>query len=520
MSTIIRTEFGNYDVWNGRIYQISPQLRQALQGRQVNSPAEMQAAIQFLREKRNREIQEARSRAEQERRRAELLQSELQLIAAVQNRQAVATAAEQSNRRIEQQQNERQRRAEQVDSNVSPAIRDMRQQQNRTINEMERNIQESMRQMHSQLETRLNTLETAVQGVDRLTEAVGEIERRIERQFEQQQQQVNSIQSQLDAIASRGDERAKIAVEWMETVEKSNQLDRFVPEEAESVRRRLQNLQQSQASGAELAALANEVIIAGQELEIKCNRERLKYEQKEEMTRTMLETVLEIVNKNREIELSDDQGNPVKVENNFWSRGRYNALLEKLNALRQEIIDHGQTDMSIDRLDQIQKEIVEAEGEIRDITAQSVQRVMLSQARMQAVYDIVDAMEDQHWQVIETNGEEEIDYKGGDMASDFREGAFARLRNSMGEEVTVMVDPDEEQRKNTIGFHFSGGRIDTDEENERKTAKVAEQLKQSGYELGVPKCAGHMPMPEMESAAEMTRQGASERIREREQTEA
>jgi DNA repair exonuclease SbcCD ATPase subunit len=251
MSTIIRTEFGNYDVWNGRIYQISPQLRQALQGRQVNSPAEMQAAIQFLREKRNREIQEARSRAEQERRRAELLQSELQLIAALQNRQAVATAAEQSNRRVEQQRNERQRRAEQVDSNVSPAIRDMRLQQNRTINEMERNVQESMRQMHSQLETRLNTLETAVQGVDRLTEAVGEIERRIERQFEQQQQQVNSIQSQLDAIASRGDERAKIAVEWMETVEKSNQLDRFVPEEAESVRRRLQNLQQSQASGAE-----------------------------------------------------------------------------------------------------------------------------------------------------------------------------------------------------------------------------------------------------------------------------
>ena len=495
MSTIIRTEFGNYDVWNGRIYQISPQLRQALQGRQVNSPAEMQAAIQFLREKRNRETQEARTRAEQERRRAELLQSELQLIAALQNRQAVATAAEQSNRRVEQQRNERQRRAEQVDSNVSPAIRDMRQQQNRTINEMERNVQESMRQMHSQLETRLNTLETAVQGVNRLTEAVGEIERRIERQFEQQQQQV-------------------------ETVEKSNQLDRFVPEEAESVRRRLQNLQQSQASGAELAALANEVIIAGQELEIKCNRERLKYEQKEEMTRTMLETVLEIVNKNREIELSDDQGNPVKVENNFWSKGQYNALLEKLNALRQEIIDHGQTDMSIDRLDQIQKEIVEAEEEIRNITAQSVQRVMLSQARMQAVYDIVDAMEDQHWQVIETNGEEEIDYKGGDMASDFREGAFARLRNSMGEEVTVMVDPDEEQQKNTIGFHFSGGRIDTDEENERKTAKVAEQLKQSGYELGVPKCAGHMPMPEMESAAEMTRQGASERIREREQTEA
>ena len=514
MSTIIRTEFGNYDVWQGRIYKVSPELQRALHGRQINSVNEMQAAIRFLRDKRNRELQEAQTRAEQNRIRTQAQMEALQLQIAAQTREAVTQTNAQSKRRIEEQQRERQLRMEQVEQTISPSVRNLREQQNRTIQDMERQARESMNQMHTQMETRMNDIETAVQGINH---HVSDMQQRIDRQFEQQRQQISSIQDQLNALVSRGEERAKMAVEWMEAVEKSNQLDRFVPEEADAVRRRLQSLQQSQASGAELAAAANEAIIAAQELEIKCNRERLKYEQKEEMTRTMLETVLEIVNQNREVELTDDEGNPVKVENNFWSKGRYNALRERLEALQQEIIDHRQTDLSLNRLDEMQQEIMQAEEAIKDITAQSVQRVMLSQARMQAVYDIIDAMEDQHWQVIETNGVEEIDYKGGELVSDFREGAFARLRNNMGEEVTVMVDPDEEQQKNTIGFHFSG-KEETDEEKERKTTAIAEQLKQSGYELGVPRCAGHMPMPEMESAEAMKQQGASERIRERERT--
>lgn len=515
MSTIIKTEFGNYETYNERVFSISPELQSALGGRQIHSISEMQNAVLRLREQRNREIRRTTSRKEQNRKRMEKQMEDLQLQMAAQVNDAIRRSNEQSNRRMDEQQQKNDRRLKELEKNVNSNIRKLREQQNNTIREMEKRVQESMKQMHTQIEANARDIEAAVQGINHLSDYVGEMEKHIEGQFRQQQQQIKSIQDQLIAIGSRGEERAKIAIEWMEAVEKSNQLDRFVPEDASSVRRRLQNLKQSGSSGAELASLANEAIIAAQELEIKCNRERLKYEQKEEMTRTMLETVLEIVYQNREIELSDDEGNPVKVENNFWSKGRYNALSDKLEALRQEIEAHANTDLSMDRLDEMQREICDGEVEIREITAQSVQRVTLSQARMQTVYDIVGAMEEQHWQVIESNGEEEIDYKGGETSSDFREGAFARLRNSMGEEVTVMVDPDEEQQKNTLGFHFSGS-PDTDEENERKTNAVAEQLRQSGYEIGVPKCAGHMPMPEMESVESMTQKGASERIRERE----
>lgn len=533
MSSVIKTEFGNYETYNGHVFSISPELKRALGGRQIRSIPEIEREVRLLRERRNREIRQAHSRSEQNSKRMAKQMEDLQMQMASQISAAVSQATNQSNRRLEELQRESQRRFVQIENNVSANIRNLREQQNRTINEMERRVYDSMNQMHEHLEARVNDMvqdmvdiqnnltstnqriDVAMRDINRLSDYLGNMEHRIDEQFEHQQQQIDSIQSQLTAITSRGEERANIAKEWLSEIESKNQLDRFVPEEAAAIRRRLLNLQQLKASGAELAAAANEVIIEAQELEIKCTRERLKYEQKEELTRTMLEAVLEIVNKNREIELSDDEGNPIKVENNFWSRGRYNTLLDRLKLLQQEIIDHGYNDMSIERLDEIQKEIVRGEAEIKEITAQSVQRVTLSQARMQAVYDIVGAMEEQHWQVIESNGEEEIDYKGGEVASDFREGAFARLRNNMGEEVTISVNPDKDQLINSLDFHYSGGE-DTDKEKERKTDAITEQIKQSGYKIGKSQCIGHMPMPEMDSAAAMSQQGASERIRARE----
>ena len=213
---------------------------------------------------------------------------------------AVNHANELSNQRVEELKRESQRRYEQIEKNVNSNIRNLREQQNRTIRDMERRVYDSMSQMHEQLESRIDDMaqdmvdiqnnlnatnrriDVAERSIGRLSNYVVEMEQRIDRQFEQQQQQIRSIASQLSAITKRGEERAKIAIEWMKEVEKNNQLNRFVSEDANQVRRRLQNLQQSHASGAELAALANEAIIAAQELEIKCNRERLKYEQKEE----------------------------------------------------------------------------------------------------------------------------------------------------------------------------------------------------------------------------------------------
>lgn len=571
MSTIVRTPFGNYETYGDEIWDVSPELQEVLDRNfeRGDSVASMRRAIQRLQNRYNERLQASNRASERNSIRMQRQMEEMQIRMASDISRAMNLAEESSNRRIEEARRQSRQRLDRLQSDMNTRmsglreetrqqLSNLRRQQTEALQGLENRVYDDMNNMHRQINSRINGLannmatiqrdligristvqenvdranaridatnqhvEIVEQGLHQLTDYVGEMEQRIDEKFQEQEQEirnvqneVNSIQQRLASIDSRGEERAKMALAWMEEVEQNNNLDRFVPEDANQVRRRMQQLSQIGATGAELSAAANEAIIAAQELEIKCNRERLKFEQKEELTRTMLEGILETVNKLREIQLSDDEGNPVHLENNFWSRGRYQQLLDRLQSLDEEMERRSKTDMTMERLDEIQREIVQAETEIQEITSQSVARVNQSQARIQTISDIIEVMEDQHWQVIEKDGIEEIGYAGGETAADFREGAFARLRNDMGEEVTIVVDPTEDETKNTLGFHYSGGMYDTDEENESKVQTIAEEIEKSGYEVGKPKCAGHMAMPEMDSAEAMTQQGASQRMRER-----
>lgn len=564
MSTIVRTPFGNYETWSdGRMFSISPELQRVIGYARPRNRQEMERLLSGLRSRYNSQLRDSRNAAEQNRIRMEKQIADLQLQLANGIRNAQQSANENSRRRIaevEQRSNQRLQEAQRRSSERMARMQEqtrrqletLRTQQAKAINNLEKRVYNDMANMHAQLDSRIDVLGdniTAIQndllgrisdtnqridatnkhvdlvqkGLNDLTGYVGEMEERIDANFRQQEQEIQSvqnevrnIQNELAKIDSRGTERAQLALALMDEVEKNNNLDRFVQAEAERVRRRMATLANTGASGAELSAAANEAMINIVELEINCNRERMKYEQQEELTRTMIEAVLETVNKLREIELTDDEGTPVTVENNFWSRGRYNELKEHLESLKNEVETRSNTDLTVERLEEIQKEIVQAEIDIQSITSQSVAQVHLSQARMQAVSDIIGVMEEQQWEVIEKNGVEEIDYAGGETVSDYREGAFVRMQNDLGEEVTVIVEPTEDGSKNTLGFHFSGGHnILTDEESERRAEAVARQIEQSGYEVGKPKCAGHMAMPEMDSAEAMTSVGAAQRIRER-----
>lgn len=562
MSTRVDTPFGSYETYQGRIWSISPELKDFLGNVNPTTQKELkQILAQRVKEAKNSSV---RNKARMEKQMAELKEHA---------DKAAKRAAEEAKRRADQRIAEAKRSMEakikKSEKDMSGRISDLREDTRRNLEKLRRGQQkalknledkvyEDMDNMHRQIDSRIDGLAhdmAVIQGdllnqiaevqsnVDltntrldatnehidmveagllNLTDYVGEMEEQINQRFSEQEEEIQyiqgevaEIQNRMTAIDARGIERAKLALALMDEVEHNNDLNRFVPEEAQRVRRQMQALANIGATGAELSAAANAALLAAQELEISCTRERLKYEQKEELTRTLLEAVLETVNNLREIQLTEDDGEtPVSVENNFWSRGRYNALRDHLQALKDEIERKGGTDMTIERLDEIQKEILKGEVDIREITSQSVARVNLSQARMQAVSDIIGVMEEQQWEVIEKNGEEEIGYIGGEIPSDYREGFFARLRNDLGEEVTVTIEPNDDD-KNTLGFHFNSARELTDEETEQKASDVAVQIEQSGYQVGKPKCASHAPMPEMESAESMSEKGAAKRIRER-----
>ena len=562
MSTIVNTPFGTYETYNGKIWEMSEELREFLGGGEIKDPEELQRILA-------RRVREVRNSAEQNKARLEKQMAELKRHADEAARRAAREAKQQAEQRIaeakrtmqervERTENEMASRISHLNENTRRNLESLRREQQNALRNLENRVYDDMHNMHRPLDSRieglahdmsviqgdllnrvarvqsnvdltnarldatnehLDMVETSLLG---LTDYVDQMERQINQRFSEQEEeiqhihgQVEEIQHRMAAIDAQGIERANMARALMTEVEHNNDLNRFVHEEAQRVRRQMQGLGSMGDTGAVLSAAANAAIIAAQELEINCTRERLKYEQKEELTRAMLEAVLKTVNDLRQIPLTDDNGNAVSIENNWWSRGRYNTVKDHLQSLKTEIENKSATDMTIERLDEIQKEILKGEVDIREITSQSVARVNFSQARMQAVSDIVGVMEEQAWEVIEKNGEEEIGYIGGEVPEDFREGFFARMKNALGEEVTVMVDPNDDDT-NTLGFHFSSPeRVLTDEETEEKASIVATQIARSGYEVGTPKCASHSPMPEMESREEMGRVGAAERIRQR-----
>jgi len=562
MSTRVDTPFGSYETYQGRIWSISPELKDFLGN--VN-PTTQKELKQILAQR----VKEAKNSSERNKARMEKQMAELKEHADKAAKRAAEEAKRRADQRIAEAKRSMEAKIKKSEKEMSGRISDLREdtrrnleklrrEQQKALKNLEDKVYDDMDNMHRQVDSRIDGLAhdmAVIQGdllnqiaevqsnVDltntrldatnehidmveagllNLTDYVGEMEEQINQRFSEQEEEIQyiqgevaEIQNRMSAIDARGIERAKLALALMDEVEHNNDLNRFVPEEAQRVRRQMQALANIGATGAELSAAANAALLAAQELEISCTRERLKYEQKEELTRTLLEAVLETVNNLREIQLTEDDGEtPVSVENNFWSRGRYNALRDHLQALKDEIERKGGTDMTIERLDEIQKEILKGEVDIREITSQSVARVNLSQARMQAVSDIIGVMEEQQWEVIEKNGEEEIGYMGGEIPSDYREGFFARLRNDLGEEVTVTIEPNDDD-KNTLGFHFNSARELTDEETEQKASDVAVQIEQSGYQVGKPKCATHAPMPEMESAESMSEKGAAMRIRQR-----
>jgi len=564
MSTRVDTPFGSYEIYQGRIWSISPELKDFLGNVNPTTQKELKRILA-------QRVKEARNSSERNKARMEKQMAELKEHADKAAKRAAEEAKRRADQRIAEAKSAIEAKMKKSEEKMAGRISDLREdtrrnleslrkQQLKALKNLEDKVYDDMDNMHRQIDSRIDGLAhdmTVIQedllnrvaevqsnvdmtnarldatnehinmveaGLLDLTDYVGEMEETINRRFSAQEEEIQNIQDEvaeiqnrMAAIDVRGIERAKLAIALMDEVENNNDLNRFVPQKAEEVRRRMQALGNIGATGAELSAAANEAILAAQELEIECTRERLKYEQKEELTRTMLEAVLETVNNLREIQLTEDDGEtPVSIENNFWSRGRYNTLRDHLQSLTDEIDKRSGTDMTIERLDEIQEEILKGEVEIREITSQSVARVNLSQARMQAISDIIGVMEEQHWTVIGKNeDQEEIGYMGGEMPSDYREGAFARLQNDLGEEVTVIVDPYDDD-KNSLGFHFSSTKKElTDEQTEQKVSEVADQIAQSGYQVGQPKCSTHAPMPEMESAKSMSEKGTAQKIHQK-----
>lgn len=488
---------------------------------------------------RNATVEDVRDQIEQMRR---LLEEQM--------RQAYQAAIEQADERARaillQQAQAYQDSLEMLDEELRERLEDMdirhRQQLQQITQRIYDDIGESQKQMeahfHQQLEHLASDVTDQIQGLgteiqrqqqeiqiingqmQAVVQGINDLTNDINKRFAEQQQSLTDIQGDLDSIHQRfqdDDERAretvKTALALWDLVRGRAMLERFVPKEAQNVGLTMQWLTQNNNHGAALTAAADQAINAIRLAEIHAVQEKAKHDAMVEIALTQIEKVLSVVNENREVEREVEGGDPMEVECDFWSEGEYGRLEIELNDLRAELEDRYNNNLTENRIKEILQRSAEIENRILQICAESVAKAVLSEARVETVEDIINAMKKKGWTLKGLKeGHPENNYMGGEEDHDWRKGVYAVLENNLGEEITIIVDPVSDSQNQLI-VHQETGK-GTDQKVAEQMESIKHDLCDSGYTVG-DTAKGVTQIPEMGSGQSLGRAQATDKVREK-----
>lgn len=379
------------------------------------------------------------------------------------------------------------------------------------VNAAQQRLANSVSRQIDHLASNINAIN---EQMDVLAQGIGEIVADIDQHFERNEQEIANIQQRFADEDANARAAVDMARALMETVEQRTLLDRFAPGyEAQDLRHRIDSLVQSQNHGAVLTAQAEEAITQIWQVESHATQEKAKHDAMVEIALTQVDRVLTIVNENREMEQPVEGGEPMKVENEFWSEGEYGRLEQELDGLKAELEDRYNTKLTNERIEAITRRSAEIEGRILQIGAESVAKAILSEARVETVEDIINAMESKGWTLKGGEEDPQFNYMGGEVDHDWRQGVCAILENNLGEEITIIVDPESESQNRLIVHQETSKTGMTEKKVKEQMQAIQSQMKDLGYEIGSSQ-AGVATIPEMGSVERLGRAHATEQIRQ------
>jgi hypothetical protein len=396
--------------------------------------------------------------------------------------EAVKEAQIESEKRIKEAQKELERKMAQK----SDAIRaDVRKQ----LDQMEANHQKQMNEIIKRVDTRIGSVEKDVKSI-----------------FDVMEKTKEAAGSAIEMA------RARLA-----DLELRIDLNRFASEKAEEVRRHVEALTAFPTAESKITA-AYHAIQETFDLETAALKEKLKHDSMVEFSRQQLDAVLKLTNQNREVETNDAEGNPVRLDSDYWSQGHYGELKEELITLQNEL----QADeLSLDkqRIDQINERIAEIEKEISKLSSECIRLAVLSEHRVDVAKDIVKCLVSQGWTIKKDNGLASVGYMGGEEAEDMRQGFYAIMEDkSLGQEITILVNPSDQTNTNQLIIQRNDLSPRSSAEYMRQLNSILRQIEKSGYKAGCPQepsNGGDERIPEIMSAEQLRKKGAAETLRKR-----
>lgn len=373
----------------------------------------------------------------------------------------------------------------------------------------EKRAEETKLQLEKQINAtnlRIETIGTNLQNqIDEVNTALNKSINRLQGQINQNTADIKNILQREQHTADNAIEMLRLAQTMLQQVEKSNELDRFVPEEAISLRTNMDRLV-SKTSNMDSGAIQSSALERMNEIESvqrKCMLRKAEYELLLNDAKVNLAEILNVVHSNREVDCYfNKESEPVKIENEFWSRGKYMELDKKLVDLEKELYEQKPTK---ERVIEIRRELDELRLQEAQITSNSVKLAMESEDRLKYLQEIVPKLMAKGWTVkCNKNGEQCANY----VELDWRESFFAYLTNRFGEELLITVGEDIDGKKNIA--------IRLNDEGQVSPDRFMEIQQEIQYILGIEEkgtCTSpnHLQIPQIR---QLTQQGAAQQMRE------
>lgn len=415
-----------------------------------------------------------------------------------------------------------------IERSMNHQIGNLDRKMNRQIEDIDARHRKEMQQLSSQIYDDMGSLQNwTTKEINRIEKSIDRLEQEVDDRFSNQQRQINVLNKDIQALFNRlKDEQnymeriANATQDLFTSVEKRTLIDRFAPVQANRIRRRLSELANSDAPATSKIAIATEICNQIWEMEEDAIKAKIKHDTLVDLALEQLDTILSVINSNRIIKTNGiyNDGEVYEIETDFWTKNEYSKVRKELNDLRNLVEDRYNKSMTEGRIKEIieQSTVLEAQG--KALITQAVERGVLSENRVVITQDIISAMLDQGYMLKQEDGNDAVNYMGGEADNDMREGVYAILENGTGEEITVIVTPDESDSDNQIIFHRNDHRPITDSEYIRNLKAIQREIEKSGHKLGnlsAPSDGGNEKMPELIDGKKLSRRGTSERLRKR-----
>ncbi|MBO6033578.1 MAG: hypothetical protein J6Q22_19355 [Prevotella sp.] len=364
--------------------------------------------------------------------------------------------------------------------------------------------------------------------LDIIDKNIRQMQQDTNRRFEQQQQQIDSLQASVQDIFDKFKSEATMArdvvnemTELLKVIRDNHPVEIYTPGELREIDSHINDMMTRRNDPAASIIAESRIIIRDiLKMKEKALLEKAKHDEMLFQTRARLAAILDVIGKNISQVIEREGYEPSSIATDFWTDGAYSKVMEQLKAIKRKLADEETKDqMSTEQIADLLREIESLNLKGIELMQQALNRALQSQDRAEITLDIVNAMIRQGYQIKTENGDDAFDYLGGKIESDQREGVFAILRHpNTGEEVTVILQPNPDDKTNSIDIHVDNPNQPITEQHLRQSIeKVRQEMRNSGYEPGpieIPADGGDNVIPQMQSGRQMRKAGAADQLRE------